>query len=53
MWLGSAEYLFRKPKLLDEAIDAAIDDVRFRGDDTEFVIAARVGVSVVFQNFTG
>ena len=41
LWLGAAEYLFRKPALLQEAIDTAIDDETFRADDLEFTFAAR------------
>jgi len=41
MWIGVAEYLFRSTDLLDGAINAAVSDVTFRSDDTEFVIAAR------------
>jgi len=42
LWLGAAEYLFRKPELLDECIDTAIEDNTFRADDLEFTFAARV-----------
>lgn len=42
LWLGITEYLFRKPDLLQEAIDTAIDDNTFRADDLEFTFAARV-----------
>lgn len=41
LWLGITEYLFRKPDLLDECIDTAINDNTFRGDDLEFTFAAR------------
>ena len=42
LWLGAAEYLFRKPGQLDEAIDAAFENRwKFRGDDFEFALAAR------------
>lgn len=44
MWLGITEYLFRKPDLLEEVIDTAIDDNTFRGDDLEFTFAARVSL---------
>lgn len=37
------EYLFRKPLLLDEVINTAIEDNTFRSDDLEFTFAARVG----------
>lgn len=42
LWLGVTEYLFRKPQLLDEVINIAIDDNTFRSDDLEFTFAARV-----------
>lgn len=48
LWLGAAEYLFRKPELLDDAIDTAIEDDTFRADDLEFTFAARVCISVPF-----
>jgi prephenate dehydrogenase (NADP+) len=52
MWIGVAEYIFRSTDLLDGAINAAIDDVTFRSDDTEFVIAARGWSQCVsFGNF--
>ncbi|KAF2086674.1 prephenate dehydrogenase [Saccharata proteae CBS 121410] len=41
MWLGITEYLFRKPDLLEECIDTAINDNTFRADDLEFTFAAR------------
>ncbi|KAH9952021.1 Prephenate dehydrogenase [Amylocystis lapponica] len=41
MWIGVAEYLFRSEARLDAAIGAALDDVSYRSDDLEFVIAAR------------
>ncbi|KAI4136937.1 MAG: hypothetical protein L6R39_007552 [Caloplaca ligustica] len=41
LWLGVTEYLFRKPALLDEVINIAIDDNTFRSDDLEFTFAAR------------
>ena len=41
LWLGAAEYLFRKPALLAEALDTAIEDATFRADDLEFTFAAR------------
>ena len=41
LWLGVVEYLFRKPALLDEVIDTAIEDQSFRQDDLEFTFAAR------------
>lgn len=45
LWLGAAEYLFRKPELLEEVIDTAIEDNTFRADDLEFTFAARVSCS--------
>lgn len=39
--LGITEYLFRKPDLLDEAIETAMVDNSFRADDLEFTFAAR------------
>jgi prephenate dehydrogenase (NADP+) len=42
LWLGIAEYLFRKPGLLDEVIEVAMDDNTFRADDLEFTFGARV-----------
>ncbi|KAI9685338.1 MAG: prephenate dehydrogenase (NADP(+)), partial [Bogoriella megaspora] len=41
LWLGITQYLFKNPKLLDEAIDTAISDTSFRNDDLQFVIAAQ------------
>lgn len=41
LWLGSTEYLFRKPDLLRECIETALEDTSFRGDDLEFTFAAR------------
>lgn len=41
LWIGVAEYLFRSQARLDAAIDAAVNDVAYRSDDLEFVIAAR------------
>jgi hypothetical protein len=42
LWLGVTEYLFRKPALLEEVINTAIEDNTFRSDDLEFTFAARV-----------
>lgn len=42
LWLGVTEYLFRKPDLLSEVINTAIEDNTFRSDDLEFTFAARV-----------
>ena len=53
MWIGVAEYLFRNESLLVGAINAAIDDVTYRADDTEFVVAARGWSQCVsFGNFS-
>ncbi|KAI9885172.1 MAG: prephenate dehydrogenase (NADP(+)) [Watsoniomyces obsoletus] len=41
MWLGVTEYLFRKPGLLEEVMNTAIEDATFRRDDLEFTFAAR------------
>ncbi|KAL9627516.1 MAG: hypothetical protein Q9204_006510 [Flavoplaca sp. TL-2023a] len=41
LWLGVTEYLFRKPALLDEVINTAVEDNTFRSDDLEFTFAAR------------
>ncbi|KAL9074155.1 MAG: hypothetical protein Q9157_004484 [Trypethelium eluteriae] len=41
LWLGITQYLFRNPKLLDEALETAIYDASFRGDDLRFVSAAQ------------
>jgi len=41
MWLGTTEYLYRNPDLLEESINTAIDDNTFRADDLEFTFAAR------------
>lgn len=41
LWLGITEYLFRKPDLLEEVINTAIEDNTFRADDLEFTFAAR------------
>ncbi len=50
LWLGVTEYLFRKPQLLDEVINTAIDDNTFRSDDLEFTFAARVSLSLFFPS---
>lgn len=41
IWIGVCEYLFRSPARLRASIRAAVEDPTFRGDDTEFVVAAR------------
>ena len=52
IFLGVSEYLFLQPNLLEQTIDAAIDDHSFRRDDLEFVVSAREWSSIVsFQNF--
>ena len=45
LWLGVTQYLFRKPALLDEVLNTAIEDHTFRSDDLEFTFAARVSGS--------
>lgn len=50
LWLGVTEYLFRKPALLDEIIDIAIEDNTFRSDDLEFTFAARVRLSMFWTS---
>lgn len=47
IFLGVSEYLFMKPGLLEQTIDAAIYVEAFRADDLEFVIAARSWSSIV------
>lgn len=52
IFLGVSEYLFLSPGLLDQTINAAINDESFRTDDLEFVISAREWSSIVsFANF--
>lgn len=51
LWLGVTEYLFRKPALLDEVINIAVDDNTFRSDDLEFTFAARVSPGTVPDAF--
>ncbi|KAK6352976.1 prephenate dehydrogenase (NADP(+)) [Orbilia brochopaga] len=41
LWLGVAEYLYRDRKMLEEAIETAMEDDAFRMDDLEFTFAAR------------
>jgi prephenate dehydrogenase (NADP+) len=48
LWLGITEYLFRKPELLEEVIDVAMEDNTFRADDLEFTYSARVRRSHTF-----
>lgn len=52
IFLGVSEYLFLKPGLIEQTIDAAINDQSFRRDDLEFVVSAREWSSIVtFGNF--
>ncbi|SJM82066.1 probable Prephenate dehydrogenase [NADP(+)] [Zygosaccharomyces bailii] len=52
VFLGVSEYLFLTPGHLEETIDACINCESFRGDDLEFVVAAREWSSIVrFANF--
>ncbi|UKZ79144.1 hypothetical protein TrVFT333_006894 [Trichoderma virens FT-333] len=39
--LGVTEHLFRNTDMLDEALQTAVDDKRYRSDDLEFTFAAR------------
>lgn len=41
IFLGVSEYLFSNEKLLLQSIEAGCQNTEFRGDDLEFVIAAR------------
>ena len=45
--LGIVEWLFRDYKILQESIDAALNDLTIRGDDLEFVIASREWASII------
>ncbi|KAJ6263611.1 hypothetical protein Dda_2179 [Drechslerella dactyloides] len=47
LWLGVAEYLYRDRKMLEEAIETAMEDDAFRMDDLEFTFAARGWSEVV------
>ena len=47
------EYLFRKPQLLAEVINTAIEDNTFRSDDLEFTFAARVSSFYLVLIFEG
>ncbi|KAK5701148.1 prephenate dehydrogenase (NADP(+)) [Elasticomyces elasticus] len=47
LWLGITEYVFRKPGLLDECIDTAIENLTFRSDDLKFTLAASAWSNVV------
>lgn len=52
VFLGVSEYLFLTPGLLEETIEASMNYEAFRGDDLEFVVAAREWSSIVrFANF--
>lgn len=39
--LGVAEHLFRNKEVLDQALETAVEDKRYRSDDLEFTFAAR------------
>ncbi|CAM0137388.1 prephenate dehydrogenase (NADP(+)) [Umbelopsis sp. WA50703] len=41
LWMGITEYLFRKPEMLEDAIQAALHRKEIRSDDMEFVTCAR------------
>ncbi|KAG2185268.1 hypothetical protein INT44_002058 [Umbelopsis vinacea] len=41
LWMGITEYLFRKPEMLEETIQAALYRKEIRSDDMEFVTCAR------------
>ncbi|KAG2181143.1 hypothetical protein INT43_008725 [Umbelopsis isabellina] len=41
LWMGITEYLFRKPEMLEDAIQAALYRKEIRSDDMEFVTCAR------------
>lgn len=41
--------MFRKPELLDECIEVALNDDTFRADDLEFTFAARVSTSESYR----
>lgn len=45
--LGVTEYLFMTPGLLDRCIDDSVTSYRYRGDDIEFVVAARAWAKAV------
>lgn len=52
IFLGVSEYLFLTPTLLEQTIEAALNDKAFRKDDLEFVVCAREWSSIVsFENF--
>ncbi|CCK68062.1 prephenate dehydrogenase (NADP(+)) KNAG_0A03820 [Huiozyma naganishii CBS 8797] len=52
IFLGVSEYLFLTPAILEQTINAAMNDQSFRRDDLEFVVAAREWSSLVtFGNF--
>ncbi|KAG0667826.1 prephenate dehydrogenase (NADP(+)) [Maudiozyma exigua] len=52
IFLGVSEYLFLTPGLLEQTIEAGINDKAFRSIDLEFVIAARKWSSIVsFESF--
>jgi len=41
IFLGVTEYVFMTPGLLDQCINDALSSYKYRGDDVEFVVAAR------------
>ncbi|CAH7684793.1 hypothetical protein PPACK8108_LOCUS19219 [Phakopsora pachyrhizi] len=41
LWFGIIQYLFTSPKRLNDAIHASLNNFDFRGDDCEYVVAAR------------
>lgn len=41
LWFGLIHYLFRSSERLDKAIHAALNNLDYRNDDCEFVLAAR------------
>ncbi|KAG0146959.1 hypothetical protein CROQUDRAFT_656752 [Cronartium quercuum f. sp. fusiforme G11] len=41
MWFGLIQFLFLNPERLESTISASIKDLSYRGDDCEFVLAAR------------
>eukprot|EP00127_Corallochytrium_limacisporum_P002571 Clim_evm7s134 gene=Clim_evmTU7s134 len=45
--LGIAQYLYTNPEMLEETIECALSDKRIRGDDLEFVIAAKEWAALI------
>ncbi|EFP74148.2 uncharacterized protein PGTG_00104 [Puccinia graminis f. sp. tritici CRL 75-36-700-3] len=41
LWFGLIHHLFRSPERLDKAIHAAVHNLDYRTDNSEFVLAAR------------